>query len=105
MASAIDWQRKKFRFLPHRADATQIRRLAQDDIKFTATADGQCGPALRDSLGPATEKNGRLPNFDPSIATHQAPALERSSGFTLPANFPVHRSRVTQTSTAGLWAH
>jgi hypothetical protein len=83
---------------------TDYAAFAQDDIKITQLLTVNAG--LRyEIFGPAVEKNGRLPNFDPSIAMHQAPSTGTLSGFTLPANFsgPI-ATGVTQTATAGLWA-
>jgi hypothetical protein len=83
---------------------TDYATFAQDDITLTQRLTMNAG--LRyEIFGPATEVNGRLPNFDPSIAAHQVPSSGSLSGFTLPANFsgPIAQG-VTQTSTAGLWA-
>ena len=83
---------------------TDFATFAQDDIKLTQRLTVNAG--LRyEIFGPATEVNGRLPSFDPSIAAHQVPASGSLSGFTLPSNFsgPIAQG-VTQTSSAGLWA-
>ena len=83
---------------------TDFATFAQDDIKLTQRLTVNAG--LRyEIFGPPTEVNGRLPNFDPSIAAHQVPSSGSLSGFTLPANFsgPIAQG-VTQTSTASLWA-
>jgi hypothetical protein len=55
-------------------------------------------------FGPATEIHGRLPTFDPSIATSQVPAGGSYSGYVLPANYsgPLPNG-VIKSSTNGLW--
>jgi hypothetical protein len=83
---------------------TDFAAFAQDDIKLTQRLTVNAG--LRyEIFGPPTEVNGRLPNFDPSIAARQVPSTGSLSGFTLPSNFsgPI-AAGVTQTSTAGLYA-
>ena len=75
---------------------TDFAAFAQDDIKLTQRLTVNAG--LRyEIFGPPTEMNGRLPNFDPSIAAHQVPSSGSLSGFTLPANFsgPIATGRDT----------
>jgi hypothetical protein len=56
-------------------------------------------------FGPPTEIHGHLSNFDPSIATPQAPVTGTYSGFLLPANFQGQVPRgLTKTSRSGWWS-
>ena len=66
---------------------TDIAGFAQDDIKLTPRFTLNVGLRYEIFSAP-TETNGRLANFDPSIAT-TGPILAAGTfnGFTLPANF------------------
>ncbi len=77
--------------------------FVQDDIKVTSLLMVNAG--LRyEYFGPPTEINGRLSNFDPSLASAQVPASSSFSGILLPANYngPLP-SGVTKTPNSGLW--
>ena len=82
---------------------TDFSGFAQDDLKLTPRLTLNAG--LRyEYFGPPTEIQGRLSNFDPTIASAQAPPGGTLSGFLLPANFngPL-ASGVTKTGSAGFW--
>jgi len=75
----------------------------QDDIRATQRLTINAG--LRyEYFGPPKEIQGRLSNFDPSIATSQVPAEGSFSGFVLPANYsgPVPAG-VLKTANSGMW--
>ncbi len=80
--------------------------FAQDDVKLTPRLTVNAG--LRyEIFGAPTDINGRLANFDPSIAVGQVPVTGTFSGFTVPSNFkspngPIPMG-VTQTSFPGFW--
>ncbi len=77
--------------------------FVQDDIKVTPRLTLNAG--LRyEFFGPPSEINGRLTNFDPSIATSQVPASGSFSGFVFPANYtgPLVPG-VTQTQSSAMW--
>jgi hypothetical protein len=82
---------------------TDYTGFVQDDIKVTPRLTINAG--LRyEFFGPPSEQNGRLSNFDPTIAPGQVPASGSFVGFTLPSNFkgPVPDG-VLKTSNSGLW--
>ena len=83
--------------------STDWAGFIQDDIKVTPRLTMNAG--LRyEYFGPASEINGRLPNFDPSIAAHQVPDTGSFSGFLLPSNFPGQLpSGYQRTSNSGMW--
>lgn len=75
----------------------------QDDIKISPHLTVNAG--LRyEFFGPPSEVNGRLSNFDPTVAPGQVPASGSLAGFFLPSNFngPVAPG-VTKTSNSGMW--
>ncbi len=75
----------------------------QDDVKVSPRLTVNAG--LRyEIFGAPSEINGRLPDFDPSIASAQVPAAGSFSGFTLPGNYhgPLPAG-VLKTSYTGLW--
>ena len=56
-------------------------------------------------FGPPSEVNGRLPTFDPTIATPDAPPSGTLSGFVLPANYEgTLPPGVIKSPHDGLWA-
>jgi hypothetical protein len=75
----------------------------QDDIRVTPRLTLNAG--LRyEYFGPANEINGRLPNFDPTIAAHQVPAAGSFSGFFLPSNYSgVLPSGFQKSDTSSMW--
>ena len=82
---------------------TDYAGFVQDDIKVTPRLTVNAG--LRyEYFGPPSELNGRLSNFDPTIAPAQVPASGSFAGFLLPSNFkgPVPDG-VQKTSGSGLW--
>lgn len=83
---------------------TDLAGFIQDDIQLTPRLTINTG--LRyEIFGPPSETNGRLPTFDPSIASAKVSASEPLSGFVLPANYtgPLPGGAI-KSSTSGLWA-
>jgi hypothetical protein len=82
---------------------TDFAGFVQDDFRATPWLTLNAG--LRyEYFGPPVEINGRLSNFDPSIATLQVPAGGSFSGFVLSSNYPGQiPAGVTRASTADLW--
>jgi hypothetical protein len=83
---------------------TDFAGFAQDDIKATSHLTINAG--LRyEIFGAPTEINGRLANFDPSLATTGLlPASGSFTGFTIPSNYPgAVPSGVLKTPYAGFW--
>jgi hypothetical protein len=77
--------------------------FVQDDIKVTPRLTVNAG--LRyEFFGPPSEVNGRLSNFDPTIAPSQVSASGSLVGFLLPSNFngPLAPG-VGKTSGSGMW--
>ena len=75
----------------------------QDDIKVTPRFTLNAGLRYEYS-GPPNDINGRLPNFDPTIAAHRVPASGSFSGFQLPANFTgTLPSGYQRTGHDGMW--
>ncbi len=82
---------------------TDYAGFVQDDIKLTPRLTVNAG--LRyEFFGPPSEVNGRLSNFDPTIAPPQVPDTGSFAGFVLPSNFkgPL-ASGVTRASSSGMW--
>jgi hypothetical protein len=78
--------------------------FVQDDYKMKSWLTLNLG--LRyEIFGPPSDINGRLPTFDPTIASPSVPATGSLSGFILPANYngPLP-SDVIKSSHNGLWA-
>jgi Carboxypeptidase regulatory-like domain/TonB-dependent Receptor Plug Domain len=75
----------------------------QDDIQISPRLTINAGVRY-EYFGPPTEINGRLSNFDPTIATSQVPASGSFSGFVLSSNYngPVPPG-VLQAHNAGMW--
>lgn len=82
---------------------TDYSGFVQDDIKLTPRLTVNAG--LRyEFFGPPGEVNGRLSNFDPTIAPSQVPNAGSFVGFLLPSNFqgPLANG-VMKTSNSGMW--
>lgn len=82
---------------------TDYSGFVQDDIKLTPRLTVNAG--LRyEFFGPPSEVNGRLSNFDPTIAPSQVPNAGSFVGFLLPSNFqgPLANG-VMKTSGSGMW--
>ncbi len=77
--------------------------FVQDDVRVTSRLTVNAG--LRyEYFGPPTEVNGHLSNFDPSLATAQAPAGGSFTGFLLPSNYPgAVPAGFTKTDNSGFW--
>jgi hypothetical protein len=83
---------------------TDVAGFIQDDIKLTPRLTVNAG--LRYELfGTPSDIHGRLPTFDPTIATSQVPAGGSFSGFVLPANYsgPLPAG-VVKSKYSGLWS-
>lgn len=83
---------------------TDVAGFVQDDIQLTPRLTVNAG--LRyEIFGPPSDIHGRLPTFDPSIASTTVPASGSLSGFVLPANYtgPLPGGAI-RSSTSGLWA-
>ena len=83
---------------------TDFAGFIQDDIKLTPRLTLNAG--LRyEFFGAPSDINGRLPTFDPTIATSQVPAGGSFSGFVLPANYsgPLPDG-VVKSKYSGLWS-
>ena len=82
---------------------TDFAGFIQDDFHVNARLTINAG--LRyEYFGPPNEINGHLSNFDPSLATSQAPLSGSFTGFLIPANYsgPVPTG-VTKTPNSGFW--
>jgi hypothetical protein len=76
----------------------------QDDIKLTPRLTVNAGVRY-EIFGPPSEIHGRLPTFDLSIASPQAPAAGTFSGFVLPGNYPGPLpAGVLKTSGSSMWS-
>ena len=78
--------------------------FAQDDIRLNPRLTLNAG--LRyEIFGAPSDIHGRLPTFDPTIASHDVPDAGSLSGFVLPANYtgPLPDG-VIQSPHSGLWA-
>jgi hypothetical protein len=82
---------------------TDFSGFIQDDIKVSARLTVNAG--LRyEYFGPPSEIHGRVPTFDPAIATSQVPAGGSFSGYVLPANYTgVLPAGAVKSNTSGLW--
>jgi hypothetical protein len=83
---------------------TDYAGFVQDDIRVNPRLTVDAG--LRyEIFGPPSEANGRLPTFDPSIASATVPASGSLSGFVLPANYtgPLPGGAI-KSGSRGLWA-
>ncbi len=83
---------------------TDFAGFVQDDVRLRSWLTLNAG--LRyEIFGPPADIDGRLPTFDPSIATHGAPPAGTLSGFVLPGNYhgPLP-SGVVRSSHDGMWA-
>jgi outer membrane receptor protein involved in Fe transport len=76
----------------------------QDDIRVSSRLTLNAG--LRyEYFGAPGETDGHLPNFDPTIATHDVPVSGSFSGFVLPANYsgPLPAG-YTKSQNNGMWS-
>jgi hypothetical protein len=82
---------------------TDFAGFAQDDFKLKPWLMLNAGVRY-EIFGAPSDTQGRLPTFDPSIASHSAPATGTLSGFVLPANYtgPLPLDAV-KSSHSGLW--
>ncbi len=82
---------------------TDVAAFFQDDIRLRPWLTINAG--LRyEIFGPPSEIHGRLPTFDPSIASASAPSSGTFSGFIVPSNYPgAAPAGVLKSSTAGMW--
>lgn len=83
---------------------TDYATFVQDDIKLTPRLTISTG--LRyEIFGAPSEIQGRLPTFDPAVASSTVPAAGSVSGFVLPSNYagPLPDGAV-RSNTRGLWA-
>src|SRR6266568_3915930 len=83
---------------------TDFATFFQDDIKLTQRLMINAG--LRyEIFGAPSDINGRMVTFDPTIASHSAPAEGTLSGFVVPSNFKGRTPPgVIRSSTSGLYA-
>ena len=83
---------------------TDFAGFVQDDYKLSPRLTLNGG--LRyEIFGPPSDTHGRLPTFDPAIASRSVPPTGSLSGFILPSNHsgPLPQD-VIKSSHAGLWA-
>ena len=83
---------------------TDVAGFVQDDIRLRPWLTLNAG--LRyEIFGAPSDIQGRLPTFDPSIASHDAPASGTLSGFVLPGNYhgPLPDG-VVRSPHDGMWA-
>jgi hypothetical protein len=82
---------------------TDYGGFVQDDLKLTPRLTVNAG--LRyEFFSPPSETDGRLSNFDPTIAPPQVPASGSFVGFSLPSNFKgTVPDGFMKTSGSGLW--
>jgi hypothetical protein len=83
---------------------TDVAGFVQDDIKLTPRLAINAG--LRyEIFGPPSDIHGRLPTFDPLIASHEAPPEGTFSGFILPANYHgVVPDGLLKSSSSWMWS-
>lgn len=83
---------------------TDFAAFIQDDYKIRPWLTINAGVRY-EIYGPPSELNGRLPTFDPTIATPDAPPTGTLSGFVLPANYEgTLPPGVIKSPHDGLWA-
>jgi len=82
---------------------TDFGGFVQDDVHLTPRLTANAG--LRyEYFGPPSEIDGRLSNFDPTIATQQVPASGSFSGFVVSSNLKgTIPAGVLRTSGKGYW--
>jgi hypothetical protein len=77
--------------------------FAQDDIKLLPRLTANVGVRY-EIFGAPYEVNGRLPNFDPSLATPNVPATGSLTGFVVPSNFQgAVPAGVTELNRRSMW--
>ena len=83
---------------------TDFAAFVQDDVRLRPWFTLNAGMRY-EVFGPPSDIHGRLPTFDPSIATHDAPLSGTLSGFVLPGNYhgPLP-SGVVRSPHDGMWA-
>ena len=83
---------------------TDFAGFVQDDVRLRTWFTLNAGMRY-EVFGPPADIHGRLPTFDPSIATHDAPPAGTLSGFVLPGNYhgPLP-SGVVRSPHDGMWA-
>ncbi len=83
---------------------TDFAGFAQDDLRLKPWLTLNAGMRY-EIFGPPSDTQGRLPTFDPTIASHSAPPTGTLSGFILPANYTGELPPgVVKSSHDGLWA-
>ncbi len=83
---------------------TDFAGFVQDDLRLRPWLTVNAGVRY-EIFGPPSDIHGRLPTFDPSIATHDAPPSGTLSGFVLPGNYsgPLPDG-VIKSDHDGMWA-
>jgi hypothetical protein len=82
---------------------TDYAGFVQDDYRVSSRLTLNAG--LRyEFFGPPSETLGRLPNFDPAVASADVPPAGSFSGFLIPSNYPgTVPEGVTRTSGSNFW--